>query len=188
MSDRNTLDMRGLAPTRRQVIAGAAVAFGTLAVGSARALAGADEEISHSNEAIHMEVVFQAARKRVYEALTEAKQFEKVIQLSAAMKSGMALGDKPTAISREEGGAFTEYRGHIIGRQIELVPNERIVQAWRVIMWDPGVYSIAKFELTEQGAATKLVFDHKGFPNGQAEHLAEGWKSNYWEPLAKYLA
>jgi hypothetical protein len=34
----------------------------------------------------------------------------------------------------------------------------------------------------------QIVFDHKGFPLGQAEHLAEGWKANYWEPLGKYLA
>ncbi len=31
----------------------------------------------------------EASRKRVYEALTETKQYDKVIQLSAAMKSGM---------------------------------------------------------------------------------------------------
>ncbi|HWZ52030.1 MAG TPA: SRPBCC domain-containing protein, partial [Granulicella sp.] len=57
-----------------------------------------------------------------------------------------------------------------------------------VATWEPGVYSIAKFELREQGSATRLVFDHTGFPNGKAEHLAEGWKANYWEPLHKYLA
>lgn len=66
-----------------------------------------------------------------------------------------------------------------MGRQIELVPNERIVQAWRVVGWDPGVYSIAKFALVEQGPATKLVFDRTGFPNGRAEHLAAGWTANY---------
>jgi len=95
--------------------------------------------------------------------------------------------NKPTQISREAGGTFTLFGGHIVGRHLELVPNERIVQAWRVVTWSPGVYSIAKFELTEQGSSTKLVFDHVGFPDGQGQHLAEGWKANYWEPLEKYL-
>jgi len=45
--------------------------------------------------------------------------------------------------------------------------------------WDPGDYSIAKFQLVEQGAGTKIVFDHAGFPSGKAEHLAEGWRMNY---------
>jgi hypothetical protein len=39
----------------------------------------------------------------------------------------------------------------------------------------------------EQVAGTKIVFDHAGFPRGKAEHLAEGWKMNYWEPLEKFL-
>jgi activator of HSP90 ATPase len=67
------------------------------------------------------------------------------------------------------------------------VPNERIVQAWRPQSWKPGVYSIVKFELADEGAGTKLVLDHTGFPDGTAEHLAGGWKVNYWEPLEKYL-
>jgi hypothetical protein len=41
-----------------------------------------------------------------------------------------------------------------------------------------------RFELTEQG---KLILDHAGFPGGQAEHLASGWKAHYWDGLEKYL-
>ena len=65
--------------------------------------------------------------------------------------------------------------------------QRRIVQAWREVNWDPGVYSVAKFELLEQGTGSKIVFDHTGFPRGNAEHLAAGWKTHYWEPLAKFL-
>jgi uncharacterized protein YndB with AHSA1/START domain len=174
-------------PTRRQVIAGVAVAFGGLGLGPAMSWAVAEEEISRTAEAIHQEPVFKASRKRVYEALTDAKQFEKVVQLSAAMKTGMAPGTKLAEISREAGGAFSLFGGYVTGRQLELVPNDRIVQAWRAGGWDPGDYSIAKFHLVEQGAGTKIVFDHTGFPKGKAEHLAEGWRINYWEPLEKFL-
>ncbi len=121
------------------------------------------DEVSHTGEAIHQEVVFKASRKRVYEALVDTKQFNKVVELSGAVQPGMSLESKPTEISREVGGAFSLFGGHIVGRHVELVPSERIVQAWRVVGWNPGVYSIAKFELTEQGAETKLVFDHTGF-------------------------
>lgn len=141
-----------------------------------------DKEISHNSESIHQEVVFQASRKHIYEALTDPKEFTKVTTFSPVMKAA------PAEISREVGGTFMCFGGHIVGRHVELVPTERIVQAWRVVTWDPGMYSIAKFELMEQGSATRLVFDHTGFPNGKAEHLADGWKTNYWEPLHKYLA
>jgi len=172
---------------RRQMLVAATAGVTALGVGSLHGMARREDGVARSAEVIHQEPVFKANPKRVYEALTDAKQFEKVIQLSAAVQSGMALGKEPTQISREAGGPFTLFRGHILGRQIELVPNERIVQAWRVATWNPGVYSIAKFELTEKGFGTKLVFDHVGFPDGQGQHLAEGWKGNYWAPLEKYL-
>jgi activator of HSP90 ATPase len=141
------------------------------------------EIISHNAEAIHQEIVFKASPKRIYETLTSANQFDQLVELT-----GMALKDAPTKISSEVGGEFSLFAGHIVGRHIELVPNQRIVQAWRVVVWSPGVYSIAKFELTEQGPATKLIFDHTGFPEGQGQHLADGWKEHYWDTLEKYLA
>jgi uncharacterized protein YndB with AHSA1/START domain len=168
----------------------AGVAFGTSITGraggaaaraSAEALAGG-EEISRNAESIHQEVMFKASRKRIYEALTDAEQFTKVVRLSGVP------GGPAAVISKEAGGAFSAFGGYITGRHIELAPNERIVQAWRAGGWEPGKYSIAWFELKEQGEQTKLVFDHTGFPNGDAEHLLEGWNTNYWEPLRKYLA
>lgn len=165
-------------------LAGAAVRLA--AKGPVQA-AGA-EEITHGNEAIHQEVAFKASRARVYEALTDSKQFDSVTKLSAAMASGMvAAGGAAAVVSREAGGAFSAFGGYVTGRQIELVPGKRIVQAWRAGSWGEGVYSIARFELVEQGAGTKLVFDHTGFPTGEAAHLAEGWRGNYWEPLGKFL-
>lgn len=151
------------------------------------AFAAIENEISHAAESIHQERVFRATPNRIYDVLTDARQFAKIVQLSGAMQ-GMAPGTKAAEISREVGGAFTIFGGHIVGRQVEFVPNQRIVQAWRVVDWKPGVYSIAKFELTEQGAETKLVFDHMGFPQGTAEHLASGWEEHYWGPVRKFLA
>jgi activator of HSP90 ATPase len=186
MSERTNLAVSHR-PTRRDAIIAVAMAFGGLALSNSEARAETDEGISHTAESIHQEPLFKASRKRVYEALTDAKQFDKVMQLSGVMQS-MHLGDKPAEISRDVGGAFTLFGGYITGRHVELVPNERIVQAWRTGGWNAGVYSIAKFELVEQGSGTKIVFDHTGFPKGEADVLASGWKAHYWEPLAKLLA
>src|SRR5712692_10593614 len=187
MSDSKNSSGLVISSTRRQLFAGVAIAIGGLALSSTETWAGAEEEISRTAESIHQEPVFKASRKRVFEALTDTKQFDKVVQLSAAMKSGMPAGAAPTQISHEAGGAFSLFGGYVTGRHIELAPSERIVQAWRAGSWDPGVYSIAKFQLVEQGSGTKIVFDHTGFPKGAGEHLAGGWKMNYWEPLEKFL-
>jgi activator of HSP90 ATPase len=172
-------------PSRRQWLQ-SALAVSGLALLPGRAFAGDESGIVHNADAIHQEVVFKATVKRVYEALTDAAQFQKVELLSAASKS-MDVNASPAAISRDPGGAFSLFGGYVTGRQVELVPNQRIVQVWRSASWASGAYSLAKFELADQGSATKLVFDHTGFPAGTAEHLATGWNINYWTPMKKFL-
>ena len=162
---------------------GSTIASACVAVDKAggKTVAG-NEEISRAAESIHQEIILKASRKRVYEALTNAEQFTKVMRLSK-------YPDGPAAtISREPGGSFSLFGDHIVGRHVELVPNERIVQAWRAASWEAGAYSIIRFDLKEQADQTKIIFDHTGFPMGLAEHLLDGWNSNYWEPLKKYLA
>jgi activator of HSP90 ATPase len=187
MDTGNKLPMPDLASTRRQWIMGTVVAASGLVAGATAVWAATDDGLSQTAEAIHQETVFKATPKRIYDALTDAQQFQKVELLSGAMKN-LDMTNKPAEISREPGGAFTIFGAYIVGRQIELVPNQRIVQAWREISWAPGAYSIAKFELKEQGSGTKLIFDHTGFPVGAGEHLAAGWKAHYWESLEKFLS
>lgn len=124
---------------------------------------------------IHQEVTFPASPQRVYEALTDSKQFGE-------------LTGAPAEIGHEAGASFSCFGGMITGRQVELIPHRRIVQAWRVGTWDAGVYSIVRFELEAQGAETHLIFDHSGFPAEHFEHLESGWQKMYWDSLRKYLA
>jgi activator of HSP90 ATPase len=119
-------------------------------------------------------VEFKVAPHRVYEALLDSKQFT-------------AFSGVPGEIHREAGGAFSLFDGQIVGRNVELVPDRRIVQAWRPASWPEGVYSIARFELEAHGSGTRLVFDHTGFPAGLREHLASGWQEHYFGPLKKYF-
>jgi activator of HSP90 ATPase len=158
-----------------QTIASLFPALGLASFPSSSNADAPSQGISHTAEAIHQEVVIKAGRKRVYEVLTDTEQFRK-------LSGGLA-----TEISREAGGTFSLFGGAITGRHIELVPGERIVQAWRS-EWAPGEYSIARFVLKDQGSDTKIVFDHTGFPKGKAEHLATGWKAHYWDGLAQYFA
>ena len=84
----------------------------------------------------------------MYDALTNEKQFDRVVELSGAMQE-MRLGEKPALISHQVGGTFSIFGGYITGRHIELVENERIVQAWRVGSWKSGIYSITRFEFVD---------------------------------------
>jgi len=123
---------------------------------------------------IHQEIEFNATPQQLYDALLDSKQFSE-------------FSGRVAEINREVGGAFSLFKGHIIGRNLELVPNERIVQAWRVVTWPEGAYSIVRFELKPQGSGTRLVLDHIGFPEGLHDHLAAGWEENYWSLLKKHF-
>ncbi|MEE8059110.1 MAG: SRPBCC domain-containing protein [Pseudomonadales bacterium] len=124
---------------------------------------------------IHQEITYQCSAQRVFEALTNAQQFGELTGATAE-------------INPEAGGKFLCFDGMISGISIEIVLYKRLVQAWRVGNWEPGIYSIVKFELEEMSASeTKLVFDHKGFPETYKADLEQGWHNKYWEPMRKYL-
>jgi activator of HSP90 ATPase len=150
--------------TRRQL---------TLILGGLPA-ASAQAQAQKHGTTIHQEIDFQAPAARIYEVLLDAKQF------SACTKDTAEI--QPRA-----GEAFKLFGGRIEGRNIELIPNQRIVQAWRPADWPKGVYSIVKFELVARGSGTRILFDHAGFTADQWEGLSSGWQEHYWEPLHKYL-
>ena len=144
--------------------------------------------LSHTSEAIQQELVFNASPRRVYEALTSGKQFDAITRLSDGDGLLKAAGAKPTTINGEVGGTFTLFGGYITGRNLEMLPAERLVQAWRAGGWKPGAFSIAAFSFVKDGTTTKLLFDHRGFPDGEGASLAQGWHAHYWGPLTTYLA
>ncbi|MGG4489395.1 SRPBCC domain-containing protein [Metabacillus idriensis] len=129
-----------------------------------------------NNTVIHQEIKFNTDAKKIYEALTDSKQFSEL------------SGGAPAEIHPEAGGSFSLFGGMISGRNIELIPNKRIVQAWRPGNWEEGLYSIVKIEFIEKGSETILMFDHTAFPEEQREHLDAGWHANYWQPLQTYLS
>lgn len=172
---------------RRQIILTGVLSISGLGIRAAAATGAADYGVSHAAEAIHQEPLINGSPRQVYGVLTESKRFDQLTQFSAAMQA-KAIKQRPAEISPHAGGAFALFGGYITGRFIELISDDLVVQAWRVGSWNPGIYSIARFQLIAQGAGTKIIFDHTGFPLGQAEHLAEGWHGNYWDPLAKLLS
>ena len=62
----------------------------------------------------------------------------------------------------------------IEGRNVEIIPNQRIVQAWRPSHWDPGVYSIVRFELKPQGSRPSSFSTTPAFPKGKYDSLNAG--------------
>lgn len=124
---------------------------------------------------VHHEVVLHASPAQVYEALMDSTQHSAF------------TGGAPADISREVGGAWSAFGGQIHGRNLEIVENQRIVQAWRSKGWGEGIYSVVKFELGADGENTRVVLDHTAIPDGEFSHLDTGWTNMYWTPLKKHF-
>jgi len=180
------LDAIDTSLSRRFVVRALATALGSLAtLSGARVLAQPPPgptpapmmQMPGKNQArtsLHQEVDFQASPQRVYAALLSAKAFT-------------AFTGHEATVDAKPGSAFSLFGGLITGRNVELVPNHEIVQAWRATSWGPGIYSIVRFDLTPTDAGTHLALTQTAFPDGEYEHLDAGWPVNYWKPLADYL-
>jgi len=187
MNERKSACVLSIDPSRRKLLIGAAAAIGgSMAVPRAWSQSEAMKNQEKTKESqstgveglltyLHQEIEIKASRQRIYEALLDSKQF--------AAFTGM-----PADIDRAGGGAFAIFGGLVVGRNVELLANERIVQAWRPSYWAAGVFTLVKFELQDWASQTKLILDHTGFPEGNFRHLDSGWYLRYWEPLRKYLA
>jgi activator of HSP90 ATPase len=123
---------------------------------------------------IKQTITFNASPHEVYEALMDSKKH-------SAFTGGKA------SISRTVGGKFSAYDNYITGKNIELVPDKKIVQEWRAVDWPEGYFSHIIYEFTAVPEGTRLDFTHADVPNGTEEEFTQGWIDNYWEPMKAYL-
>lgn len=127
------------------------------------------------SERIIQEELINSDVATVYATLTQADIFSE-------------MTGPPAEILAEDGGEFSLFGGFILGRNIELVENVRLVQAWRSKTWDEGVFSIVHFSFENVNGKTLLKLVHTGFPIDQKPHLEEGWYKNYWNNLSDKFA
>ncbi len=123
---------------------------------------------------IRQSATFKAVPHDVYEALMDSKKHSKF------------TGDK-ASISRKVGGKFSAFDGYCEGVNIELVPDEKIVQTWRASDWPKGHYARVTFSLKQIDGRTRLTFTQSGVPSEQYDDISQGWRDYYWTPLKAML-
>lgn len=94
----------------------------------------------------------------------------------------------PATIEARVGGAFRCFDGFITGRTLELVPDARIVQAWRTRHFPKNnLDSTVELTLTPVTGGTRLEMRHIDVPKDQVEFIVDGWVKYYWDRLARHL-
>lgn len=116
-----------------------------------------------------------ASPKEVYEAWLDS-------DAHSAMTGG-----SPTIMSNEEGKPFAAYNAYLWGKNLELVPNKKIVQTWRTTGFkSTDEDSQIEVLLEEDQEGTLLTLKHSNVPE-QEIHVEQGWVSHYFEPMTSYF-
>jgi activator of HSP90 ATPase len=126
-------------------------------------------------QTIRWVLTFKADSDQVYEALMDSKKHSVITGSNAK-------------ISRKVGGEFSVYDGEIQGKNVELVPGQRIVQTWPYSDWPAGHYSRCTFSLKVVPDGTRLTFTQSGVPEDAYADIRQGWNDYYWEPMKAMFA
>ena len=106
--------------------------------------------------------------------------------LDSILHSEMTGGE--ANMSDEVGADVSAWDGYIVGRNLELVPGERIVQSWRTTEFDDAFEdSIITILLRETEEGTLLTLEHSNVPEAHRSYEEGGWQSNYFEPMIAYF-
>ena len=123
---------------------------------------------------IRQSVTFKTSPRTVYEMLIDSR------------KHAAFTGEK-ARISRKIGGKFSVYGGYIEGINLDLVPDKKIVQAWRGSDWPENHYSRATFSLQKTKTGTRLTFRQSGVPEAYYKDINQGWRDYYWKLMREML-
>src|SRR5579859_121560 len=97
-------------------------------------------------------------------------------------------GGQATA-SAEPGAEFVAWDGYITGRNLELIPGERIVQAWRTTRFpEDHEDSIVTLTFEERDGGTLMTLSHSNVPEGHLGYEQGGWQKSYFEPMIAYFS
>ncbi len=89
--------------------------------------------------------------------------------------------------SEREGDSFSTWDGYIWGKNLELVPNQKIVQSWRTSEFDEAdADSILSIKLKELPDGTEFCLQHTNIPEGQTQYK-KGWVDHYFTPMKAYF-
>lgn len=108
--------------------------------------------------------------------------------LDSVGHSGMTGG--AASMSDLIGAEVSAWDGYISGRNLELIPGERIVQSWRTTEFadehDDSVITVVLQELGDV-EGTLLTLEHSNVPDEHRSYEEGGWQENYFGPMVAYF-
>ena len=82
---------------------------------------------------------------------------------------------------------FTAWDEYISGKNIELIPNKKIVQTWRTVEFNESDEdSTVTILLVEIENGTEVTLTHTNIPDGQTQYK-KGWEDHYFNPMKTFF-
>ena len=136
-------------------------------VASASAKLDSNLEVPKYNTAtLHLEPTFNVTAEQLYITLLDAQR------VSAWTRS-------QAQIEARENSEFRLFGGSITGQIKKLVPNEHIVQSWRLEDWEAGHYAQLDIQLKQGAGETTMVVKWSGIPIGEEERIRGNFEDYY---------
>lgn len=123
----------------------------------------------YNTSTLHLEPTFNAPAEQLYITLLDSQR------ILAWTRSAPQIEDFPPS----EGSSFSFFGGNITGKLLKLVPNERIVQLWRLGEWKSGHYAELDITLVQGAGETKMVVKWSGIPVGEEDRVRANFEEYY---------
>lgn len=125
-------------------------------------------------ETIEITKIFNSSPTSIYHAWLDS-------DLHGKMTGGEAICGK------QVGDDYSAWDGYIVGKNIELIENFKIVQTWRTSQFsEADEDSILTITLKGTSIGTELVLSHTNIPEGQTQY-EQGWIDHYFTPMGAFF-
>ena len=113
---------------------------------------------------------------------------EKIYKAWLNSNGHTTMTGSPAKATSRVGGKFTAWDGYIFGKNLELEPHHRIVQAWRTSEFpEEAPDSRVEILLKEVKGGTKVTLKHRDMPEDQVASYKQGWEDFYFKPMKEYF-
>lgn len=114
---------------------------------------------------IEKSYVINASAEEVFEALVNPE----LIQIWSGDEAKM---------SADIGAEFTLWSGQMFGKNMEVVPNKKLVQEWCYEQWnEPSKVTIT---IKAKGKTSTVTLMHENVPDKSLNSIADGWDTYYF--------
>jgi len=91
----------------------------------------------------------------------------------------------PARMDDQEGTEFSLWEGDIVGKNLEIQKNKKIVQEW--YFGDQEEKSIVTIKLHKDKKGTSVELHHTNIPDIAFENMKDGWNKFYFANIQRFF-